>query len=510
MKRFVERHTAHVHSTLTGLDRVLFLGTIRSISYPDGLGRFLSSQGVLFKHFASFAAPLTAQIRADAKAAAATAGRPFVYLHSSATSKEERAREILAAQPVTEGLVCVFQCVEPCRGISFRKGENGFLVPIFHERRCSFLYYYFLDAELGLCHVRLQTWFPFQIQVCANGREWLACHLDREGIAYTKEGNCVSSIADPVRAQALMDELETMDWKPLLDRFAAKVNRYVGPDKLFGQGYYWTVRQSEVATDIHFDSAESLAAIYPHLVRHAIEAMSSSDVLRYLGRTTNSRFDGKVESHLKEGGRVEGVRVKHWVEENSIKMYDKGGSTLRIETTINAPQRLRVRRPQAGTGELASQAMRKGLSDWTRRQQVSRAANERYLDALAVVGDERPASGVLDPVLARIEVRGRPYRGLRPLDAREAAVYAAFLAGGGVLAGLSNRELRDRLGLPATTDAERRRSSAQVTRLLALLRAHRLIDKVPNRHRYRATAKGQDVMATALRLRAADMRPLAA
>src|SRR5580658_1132006 len=35
--------------------------------------------------------------------------------------------------------------------------------------------------------------------------------------------------------------------------------------------------------------------------------------------------------------RPEGVRIKHRLKQNSIKMYDKQGSILRIETTINDP-----------------------------------------------------------------------------------------------------------------------------------------------------------------------------
>ena len=41
---------------------------------------------------------------------------------------------------------------------------------------------------------------------------------------------------------------------------------------------------------------------------------------------------------------MEGVCVKHYLEENSLKMYDKQGSVLRVETTINQPRRFKVYR----------------------------------------------------------------------------------------------------------------------------------------------------------------------
>src|SRR5262249_36191726 len=104
------------------------------------------------------------------------------------------------------------------------------------------------------------------------------------------------------------------------------------------------MKDSEYATDVLFHNPESLARIYPALIDHAVAHFHCRDVLRFLGRRINSRFSGEIVSNVKH--RVEGVHIKHWVEENSIKMYDKAGSVLRIETTINNPQRFKVRHQQ--------------------------------------------------------------------------------------------------------------------------------------------------------------------
>jgi hypothetical protein len=61
--------------------------------------------------------------------------------------------------------------------------------------------------------------------------------------------------------------------------------------------------------------------------------------MRFLGRKPPTigdlppRLTAKVVSDVKR--RPEGVRIKHRVGENSIKMYDKQSSVLRAETTIN-------------------------------------------------------------------------------------------------------------------------------------------------------------------------------
>ena len=101
------------------------------------------------------------------------------------------------------------------------------------------------------------------------------------------------------------------------------------------------MRESEYATDVMFADEASLNAIYPALVNHAVQHFTCRDMLRFMRGRFHREFNGEVTSDVKH--RVEGVRMKHWVDENSIKMCDKQGSVLRIETTINNPNRFNVR-----------------------------------------------------------------------------------------------------------------------------------------------------------------------
>src|SRR5262249_41586301 len=147
------------------------------------------------------------------------------------------------------------------------------------------------------------------------------------------------------------------------------------------------------------------------------------------------RFEGEVRSHM--GSRVEGVRIKHWVEENSIKMYDKAGSVLRIETTINNPRRYKVRRrvTRQGHKTMAWVKMRKGVVDIRRRVEVCQAANARYLDALAVVGDATPSHRVLDPVCQPVLCAKRRFRPLRPTSPDDSRLFQQILSAQHLLQG---------------------------------------------------------------------------
>ena len=39
-------------------------------------------------------------------------------------------------------------------------------------------------------NARIQTWFPFSIQICLNGRAWLARQMDAAGLGYVQRDNC--------------------------------------------------------------------------------------------------------------------------------------------------------------------------------------------------------------------------------------------------------------------------------------------------------------------------------
>ena len=188
--------------------------------------------------------------------------------------------------------------------------------------------------------------------------------------------------------------------------------------------YYWSTYQSEWAIDIIFRTAAELRRLYPRLLQHAMTTFGSTDVMRFLGRRVPlsgeipKRFAGEVVSDLHE--RQEGVRIKHRLNNNSVKLYDKAftivGSVLRAEGTINNVDDFRVYRPKEGDahGDLAWRPLRRGVADLYRRAEVSRKAVERYLDALASVDQDT----TLDEVLRRLgEPRywhGRRVRALHP------------------------------------------------------------------------------------------------
>ena len=526
MKHFIQRHASKVMGSLSGFDRVRLRGTLRWLSNARGMMGYLSAMNVLLKDFTGFAKGVTKQIRDRAEADAQQAGRPLIYLNSSQTSKEEQAREIAKRDKIREGLICTFTCVEPC--YSHSVGPNRALKRLelrYGPAKCLHQYHYLLDPQLGFLNVRLQTWFPFTMHVCLNGREWLARQMDGAGLGYWQRDNCFVDLQDVESSQQLMNAQLRVNWSSLMSRLTRQVHplhRVLFRDP--PNPYYWSVNESEWATDVMFRSPETLAELYPRLIRHGISALRSPEVMRFLGHRTplqggiNGHFQGEVVSDLR--ARPEGVRIKHRAGANSIKMYDKQGTVLRVETTLNDAGPLKVYRTaekQASRTRRTSKPvkrwrpLRKGVADLARRAKLCQAANERYLETMAKVEDTTPLGKLTEKLCQPTQYQGRAVRALNPWSEADGKVFAAVCRGEFAIQGFRNSDLRPLLfSDKPTTAAEARRQSAAVYRRLRLLRAHGLIQKIPKTHRYQLTAHGRTTLVALLHAQQANTSQLIA
>ena len=512
METFLARHASVVKGSLSGLDRVRFRGTLRWLANERGMRAWLWKQQILLKDFKEYALGLTEQIKAATERVAEVEQRPVQYLVSSSQRKEDVARQIAERDGIERGLVCVLTAVEPCQ--TFSVGGNKALQKLVlraHNGKCLHHYFYLIDDELGWLNVRLQTWFPFTVQVVINGREWLSRQLRKAGIGFERRENCFADLDDIPTAQQLMHEQLRTPWSRVLDQLLDRVH----PSRrtMFGGetlDYYWSADETEWATDVMFQSPAALAAIYPRLVRQAITTFDCGEVLRFLGKRpcVQKYTEAEMLSHL--GTRPEGVRVKHSHDRNSVKMYDKQGSVLRIETTLNNTRAMKVFRPREhdpADAPLSWQKLRKGVADLHRRCAISQKCNERYLAALAPVDSPTTLAQATEKVCERTTFHGRSARALNPLNESDAQLLAALCHGEFALQGFRNRDLCERL-LADDTSLTPLQKCTKITRLLRLLRAHGLIQKVPKTHRYQLTPTAPETLTALTHARQASLKKL--
>ena len=517
MRSFLQRFGAFVLGALHGFDRVRFRGTIRWLAKPSGMMHFLWKLQVLLKDFPAFAKDTTATLRTALEQAAHEQARPVEYLASSSTSKEERAQQIAARDGIREGLVAVFTCVEPCLcyrvvGNRARQQLQLRLAP----GKCLHYYHYYLDRDLGWLHTRQQTWFPFTSFVCLNGREWLGRQLDAAGLAYERRDNCFAWVEDLARAQALLDAQLRSDWTGLLEGLLRRSNPLHGRLFAVPTPHYWSVEESEWASDVLFGAQQDLVRLMPAVLRHGLLVLGSVDVLRFLGHRipahggVDGRFQGEVVTDFKR--RPEGVRLKYQLKKNWLKLYDKQGTVLRLETVINDVSGMKAYRAKENEpdGPKAWRRLRKGVADLHRRVEISQQANERYATSLAHLAESTPLQALSAPLCQAVQWQGRRVRALNPLGAADAALLEAVSRGEFLLNGFRNRDVRRLVHGPAADAVSQRRQSAAVTRQLRLLRAHGLIHKVATTHRYQVSEAGQRTIAALLSARAADINQLLA
>lgn len=508
MSYFAEVYPSQTLGELTMFDRMIFKGYLNGL-YPaqKQFEWYLYQQGVLLKEYKQYAEQTTEALKEHLRQLGAEAGCGVQYLNNGrgpgGESKEELARQKLAGSGGGEGLVGLFSCLELKNCFTVRGNRATHQLEVKVERRKHLHYYlYYNDVEFGLMYVRLQSWWPFEIQIYINGHEWLARQMDQAGIGYVRYDNCFWQIDELQQAQALCDKFAHRQWERVWNNFARRLNPFLAQiEASVKKGYYWTIEQCEIATDVMFADQETLDELLPDLFQEALLTFSAQDVMRFLGRKLHPNFQGEVLTQLNR--RRPGWRVKHWVKQNSLKMYNKG-QLLRVETVINNSGEFQV--PTAKDNSRRWKPMPKGVAYSWHFYQTGREANQRYLDALGHLPCQgKAASQALDSLCQSQQQQGRRIAKFQPVSDPDCQLFAAVLSGEHCLTGFRNRHLQQRLyDTPPADDQEAKRRCARVSRLIAKLRGHQLVERVEHSHLYRVTAYGYQVLAAALRYRFVD------
>ena len=201
MIEFIRQHADSVIGVLNGFDRLQFRGTWLLGANASGLGRFFQYLGILLKDAGQWMNDRTEQVKKASLAVADGLGRPVIYVNDPTLRKEEMARQVAEREGVKEGLVCVLTAVEPCNSFDIQRNrQTKKLELVSRRRKCLHLYHYFLHPRFGLMHMRLQTWFPFNLSCWVNGREWLARQLALQRYSSLERNCCREILAARLRS----------------------------------------------------------------------------------------------------------------------------------------------------------------------------------------------------------------------------------------------------------------------------------------------------------------------
>jgi hypothetical protein len=487
-----DRYASKIRGVLSCFDRIVLTGTLPEISHPEGMTGHLAGKGIRVFDYAEWAKPFNEEIRAHAEKLAQENGLTVDYIAKPRRfRKEERIKAIVEKRGSHPGLVHIFSVIESCTEFRpWHDKPSGKTYLRRKESKCLHYYFYFIDPELGLCYFRIPTWAPFRLQFYFNGHGLLAAKLRRQGVAFDLRDNAFVSIADWSKAQKLADGLNP-EW--LHRRLEEFVRRFCPIARHFRTPYYWSFMQVEYALDIVFHRQAELAPIYDNLIRTAVHAVKAPDVATFLGRKLTDRTPDEVGNNFET--RIEGTRIRHHMGWASIKMYDKFALILRIETVCNDVSYFRhYRRVESRNRPpvMKLAPMKRSIYSLSPLREVLAAANRRYLEFLSTLDD--PSGGIahLDRISHPTRKANRSYRGFNLFTLADRRVFEFVLQGQFNISGFRNKNLRRALGY----------TSAQVSRLLARLRFHGLIKKIPHQTKYYLTRLGRAVATAALGLRA--------
>jgi len=275
-----------------------------------------------------------------------------------------------------------------------------------------------------------------------------------------------------------------------LDEFARQYCPVVTDLKLT---YYWSIQQSEYATDLVFKNRDALQAFYPLLLETLTHAVKPADIATFLGRKLSGNYQGEMGNRFNQ--RWIGTRIKHQMGPVAIKMYDKFHCILRIETLVNKVAFFKqYRQVQHRDGSITMHwaPMKKTLHSLPALREVLFAANQRYLKFISSIATPEVGVAQLHRLAETKTEDQHRHKGFNLFSEEDTCLFRTLLQGEFFISGFTNQQLRTYLS---------DRSASQVTRLLKRLRVHGVIKKVGKHYKYYLTDFGRQAAAMALKLR---------
>ena len=486
----LERYRDRIAGVLTCYDRVVITGTLPGPCHAAGMTSFLNANHIRIFDYPRFAEPLRERLRENAEALAASAGVKIEHIAKAHIRKEAVVAKVIEARGDHPGLVHVISAMEACSSYKAwhdKSTHQTFLRPT--PGKCLHYYFYFIDAELGLVYLRVPTWCPFRLQFYCNGHSWLAQQLTAANIDYTMADNAFLHIDDWDRAQQLADRLCPDLLRQILDRYAQQCCPVLD---VFGQTYHWSLMQVECSTDLVFRSEATMRPLYEAISREAIVSVKAPQAMHFLGKKMSPQLMQEVESRLST--RIEGTCIKHRLGKHSVKMYDKFGRVLRIETTTNdvsffKHHRKVEHRDGQATRELAG--VKKSIYSLIDLREILLGCNRRYLEFLSALDDFSAGARRLDKLTTPKEVNGHRLKGFNFFDQTEHALLCSLQRAEFNIRGVRRADLKPYLP---------HLSVASITRYLKRLRDFGLIKKVVGTYRYYLTRFGRYAIAAACKL----------
>jgi hypothetical protein len=430
---FHKKYSTHIVGTVSCFDRIIISGTLTNWGYPEAMKSYLLHNDIKIFDYVKLAKEINDQIRLQIESIASEHNTEVEYIRSPKQFDKQSNIEILLKQRGTEpGLLKIYSSMETCESY-FPYFNKETKLPSIKQRsakrsaKCIHYYIYFIDKILVLCFLRIPTWLPCRVQFYFNGHNYLASKLNKNNIQYTMEDNAFSYISDCKATQELSDDFKAEDIHQWFDII---IKRYVPFLETTHQSYRWSITQSEYSTDIIFNNSETIKSIYEELVLKSIHTVKPGNIATFFSRKLAGNYEQEVGS--KYNKQIHGTRIKRFMGANSIKMYDKGKTILRIETTVNDIKEFRVfHEVNTRSGDTVKRYanMKKNIYSFYQLGKLCLLSNSRYLDYIASFTDNSDGKDNLDKLSDKKYENNRSYKGLNFFDKLDSDILKTLMSG---------------------------------------------------------------------------------
>ncbi len=493
----LEQNKEKINGVLETFDRMIINGYLSNLCNYRQFLYYLIQNNIKLKDFDKFALEQTKSLVNNIETYVKNNNAEIAYLNSNKIDKDEFARNIYDKNPDKTGLIVALSTVELCNTMTVKPNHvTQQLEVTSRPTKCKHYYFYYNDKEFGWMFLKIQTWFPYNVQIYINGREYLSKIFDKENIKYEMYNNSFSFIEDFVKAQKLADGILNKKISDSFDGLVSQINNHLpNIENIFNHSYYWCIDQCEFATDINFKSRNDLSLFYKTLVETAYFTFSSEDIYCFFGRNVNKIHTfskGEIVSDLRH--RYQGYRIKFKINNNQIKMYDKGNN-LRIEVTINNPKDFKVLKTKENdeTGEIIETKewvpMGKSIANLYRYVEISKSITKRYIEALPEINTDEVPISEIEKVSSSITVNDKKYTGFNILQKDTLKLLSIISSGEYLINGFSNKNIRNKYFEVEITKKE----INKLTRTLNKLKAHGIIKKVARKNKYYLTTNGRKI-----------------
>jgi predicted transcriptional regulator len=403
--------------------------------------------------------------------------------------KHEIAQQYVPKDPLFQGVFCVLVNRAPASVMEVKRFDNG-QIDIRKKKPYPYVNHYsfhIMDPDWGHVTIRLCPHPPFNAQIILNGHEYVARQATKQGIGFTKEGNCFTQISD---AAALARIADTMRAKSSVGRMAQVCRRWIysaclcfaltRDEKIKSDfGYSFSVYQAEYSRNLIFTRGRIMDQLFDSIIdrtRAPLNLKAIKTIFGYKNRPFYKDRQGKrprIEVVL-ETPVYDLTIFKVHFGKLTVKIYSKGERVLRIEAIAHNTKDLRCRRKLDKFDEITDSL---------------KAMVQRFVDVLncidvCFIDDKTLDTWPLASKLGAGRVAGIDVNKARIRTVMQ-AVMALSLKPNGFSASQLAEKVKEIMG-----DLNIAYQTRQASYDLRKLRAKDLVRKIENSRRYETTANG--------------------